>query len=144
MNAILTTKTRLNNAEQFKESFGESGEIYYMTLGRVTPWDTETSPDTAVNTLYNEMSIWYNMFGGKNIGGSDVSAVIARRNWTTGTSYKRYDDRDGTIMASAFYVINDNYHVYKCIDNNNGDVSTVMPTGTGISVITLADGFKCI
>lgn len=41
----------------------------------------------------------------------------------------------------AFYVITDEYNVYKCLDNNNGAVSTYKPIGTTVDPITLPDGY---
>ena len=40
-----------------------------------------------------------------------------------------------------FYVLTDNFNVYKCLDNNNGAPSTVQPAGTQITPIITADGY---
>lgn len=46
-----------------------------------------------------------------------------------------------SIEESTFYVITDEYNVYKCLDNNNGAKSTVKPIGTQVLPITLSDGY---
>lgn len=46
-----------------------------------------------------------------------------------------------TLDASHFYCIVSNRYVYKCLDNNNGAPSTVMPYGTSYQKITTSDGY---
>jgi hypothetical protein len=46
-----------------------------------------------------------------------------------------------TLESSMFYVMTEDYNVYKCLDNNNGARSTVKPSGTQISPILTADGY---
>jgi len=45
--------------------------------------------------------------------------------------YAAYDDRldslDLFAASNNFYVITNEFHVFKCLDNNNGSTSTVMP-----------------
>jgi hypothetical protein len=53
-----------------------------------------------------------------------------------------YDDIDTNILDDDFYVMTDDYHVYKCLFNNNGvGASTTKPTGTSTTVFTTADGY---
>ena len=46
-----------------------------------------------------------------------------------------------TLEESKYYVVTDEYNVYKCLDNNNGGVSTVKPIGTQVLPIPLSDGY---
>jgi hypothetical protein len=74
------------------------------------------------------------MFVAKKIGTNDISPVIQRVDWTTGTIYDAYSDQvnmfelneDGT-NAKKFYVKNRFDQVFKCLWNNNGSTSTVEP-----------------
>ena len=46
MPAIITNKFRMNNAEQFQESFSETAAtVYYLGIGRAQPYGTLTRPD---------------------------------------------------------------------------------------------------
>ena len=46
MPAIITNKFRMNNAEQFEESFDEaSPTVYYLGIGRAQAYGTLTRPD---------------------------------------------------------------------------------------------------
>ena len=80
-------------------------------------------------------------------------AMLARRiDWTTGTVYDQYDDAlttshtapsgATTLSAANFYVLTDEFNVYKCLSNNFGGQSTVKPTGTGTEVFETADKYK--
>ena len=46
-----------------------------------------------------------------------------------------------TLQDAQFYVVTDEYNVYKCLDNNNGAQSTVKPIGTQVLPIPLSDGY---
>jgi hypothetical protein len=45
------------------------------------------------------------------------------------------------LEDALFYVMTDEYNVYKCLDNNNGARSTTKPIGTQILPIKLSDGY---
>lgn len=45
------------------------------------------------------------------------------------------------IEDAAFYVVTDEYNVYKCLDNNNNTRSKVKPTGTALDPFTTSDGY---
>lgn len=48
-----------------------------------------------------------------------------------------------TSLASAtFYAMTDEYNVYKCLDNNNGEPSTVKPTSQATTIENTNDGYK--
>ena len=159
MPAIVTNKFRIHNAKQFVEAFDEisttsgaaitdaSGLLntnMYLFIGKVTPWADDTAPDTPTdsvsNTVYNH---WRDMIAAKKIGSTDVSHVAPRYNWTTATNYFAYTHANNALFDQQFYVMTDDYNVYKCLANNNaGGTSTTKPTGTGTSIITTADTYK--
>ena len=76
----------------------------------------------------------FRSIGGKKVKGSDVSLCIPRFNWTFGETYAEYDDRlDSKSLKNStnkFYVVTDDFNVYKCLYNNKGAGSTVKPTLT--------------
>ena len=46
MPAIITNKFRINNSEQFSESFSETAnQVYYLGIGRPQPFGTSARPD---------------------------------------------------------------------------------------------------
>lgn len=137
MSSIVTNEFRVHNAQSFIEDVKIYN--YYMAIGKVDEWDTrDLKPlDTRRSQIYS----WDTMIGGKKILAGRVSLVIPRIDWAAGTTYTMYDDTNGDLDSSAFYVITDELNVYKCLDNNNNAPSTVKPTGTNITTITLSDGY---
>ena len=173
MPAIITNKFRIHNAEQFSESFTEaSPNVYYMGIGRpqaygtltrgdsrTTNEGTDASPLTPVDSIQDEYYYFDDLLAAKKVASTDISFVIPRRNWTTGTVYDYYrhdygniikgttttqttDSGASTLWDSTFYVMSSTFNVYKCLDNNDGANSTVEPTGTSTSVLTTGDGYK--
>lgn len=45
------------------------------------------------------------------------------------------------LEDSVFYVVTDEYNVYKCLDNNNGATSQYKPIGTTVDPVTFPDGY---
>lgn len=137
MPSVHSKNLEILNAKTFIESVSAEGEAnLYMTFGKSVPWPAEQVPpipDTSV-TSFNE--IWRNMIGGKKVSGADLSLCIPRFDWVPGTVYSEYDDQlDSKTLKSSnnkFYVITDDFNVYKCLYNNKGAVSIVKPTLTPI------------
>src|SRR6056300_1482791 len=175
MPAIITNKFRIHNQEQFVESFSEaSPNVYYMGIGRPQAWATSTrgdsrtqyegtdaTPLTPIDSVSQEYHIFDDILAAKRVTSSDVSIVIPRRNWTSGTVYDYYrhdyghyvtgstssvvtaDSGATSLFDATFYVMNSTYDVYKVIDNNGGVASTEEPTNTGNTIFeTSSDGYK--
>lgn len=88
------------------------------------------------------------MYAAKRILSGDVSHVIPRYNWTSGQTYTEYNDIGTNILSDTFYVVTDEYNVYKCLSNNSSPVNTsgvpsvYKPSGSSSNtVITTADGY---
>jgi len=104
MPAIITNKFRINNAEQFSESFSEaSPEVYYLGIGRPQAFATQTRGDsrtenqgtdaaaiTPSDSVIEEFNTFDDLLAVKKITSSDTSFVIPRRNWVTSTVYDYY------------------------------------------------------
>ena len=166
MAAIITNKFRINNAEQFVESFSEaSPETYYLFIGRAHSWasdadvqgntideGTDASPPTPNDDVTSEFYNWDDMLGAKLIASTDVSRAIPRRNWTTGTTYDMYEHNIGSgnaansgatnLFDSTYVVMNSSYAVYKVIENDGATASTVEPTSTSNSIFATSDGYR--
>ena len=54
---------------------------------------------------------------------ADVSLVVPRYNWSSGTFYDAYDDATST-NTSAYYVINSNQQVYLVLRSSVNDSGT--------------------
>ena len=144
MPAIATSKFRVHNAEQFLEAFSEtSNTLMYLFVGGPSAFNDDSNPPTPTNSTANiEFVPWRDAFGAKRIQTTDVVHVIDRYDWTSGTVYDQYDDQDTNILDDDFYVLTDDYNVYKCLWNNGGGASTTKPTGTSTLSFDTADGYK--
>ena len=173
MPAIITNKFRIHNQEQFVESFSESSaNVYYLGIGRPQAFATstrgdsrtdnegsDTAPLTPVDSIGEEFYTFDDLLAAKKVTSSDVSIVIPRRNWTTGTVYDYYRHDYGnrvtggtstqtansgatSLFDATFYVMSSAFNVYKVLDNNGDAASTVEPTGTSSSILTTGDGYK--
>lgn len=143
MASIVTSKFRVHNAEQFAEAFSEtSNTIMYLFVGKNTEFPDDNNPPTPVNSTANiEFTPWRDMYGAKRITTSDVTHAIPRHDWTSGVVYDQYDDQDTNLLEDDFYVMTDDYNVYKCLFNASGTASTTKPTGVTTTPFTTADGY---
>ena len=167
MPAIITKEFRLTNAKQFQEDFGETNQNYYLALGRPQAFadnqafndGTDTSPPTPNDDVGSEFYVYDDLLAAQKIASTDVSLVVPRRDWSTGTVYDYYRHDYGNINTAGstissdsgatnlydatFYVMNSSFDVYKCIDNNSGAASTVEPSGNkSTSVFTTGDSYR--
>jgi len=137
MTAIITEKFRLHNATQFYESFSEAvPTVYYMMLGKATPFTSATSggtdslPPTPADDITSEFYTWDQTIAGKNIASSDVTFALPRRDWTNSTIYDMYEDNISSsnlsssgaanIYDSTFFFRTSDNRIYKVLDNNSG------------------------
>lgn len=144
MPATVSSKFRVHNAEQFLEAFSEtSNTIMYFYLGGPTSFTNDALPPTPTTSTANvEFLPWRDMIGLKRVTSSDVTLSIPRYNWTSGTVYDMYDDTDTNLIESDdFYVLTDEYNVYKCLFNAGGGASTTKPTGVATDRFETADGY---
>ena len=135
--AALTIHHYLDIIDSFINNLTNSSKSYYLFVGRPQPWvntsgqDDDTAIQNADGSVYQHESTIYNdIVFGKLISNNDVAYMVPRYDWANNTYYDGYDQFDANLYSKAFYVVTDNFEVYKCIDNNNGANSTVKPSLT--------------
>jgi hypothetical protein len=152
MAAIITNKFRIHNAESYIEGFSEAAATnVYLFIGRPQPWTDDTSPPTPTDNSDTAFNAYDDMVALKRVTSSDVTHAVVRRDWTTGTVYDEYahdytssnqsNSGASDLYSASFYVLTEDYNVYKCISNNGNSQSTTKPTGTSTGYITTADGY---
>ena len=140
---------------------------YYHWFGKENTWQDFLSPfiqssvtdapgQPSENFRY-ELHVRRDILTAKLIKPSDVSYVTRRIDWTVNTVYDMYDDAyesttgygygpaySGAIRLedANFFVLTNEYNVYKCIDNNDNAPSTYQPSGTTPDVFETPDGYK--
>jgi len=126
----------------------------YFFLSKVEPWSDDNNPDTPVQTQKYLKQVCKNIFIVKHITSGDISPVIKRVDWSSGTTYDYYKDDDDMFRLDSngypvlsFYIKNRYDQVFKCLWNNNDSASTVEPYfepgayGTN-NIYTGSDGYK--
>lgn len=124
------------------DSIVSGSDNYFVFIGKVDPWTDEQSPDSIVDSVRGQFEGKRNAIAIKRIEPFDVTYVVPRYNWTSGTTYKKYED-DEDLSGQSYYVLVDRKRIYICIDNNNGQKSTVKPTHTDPEIKQVGnDGYK--
>jgi len=144
-----TKDLSITNAEAFKDALSASdgratknSVILYVCLGRTNPWPNEPTPENPPdNEQYLHYEVMRRMLGAKKVNPTDVSHVIPRYDWTSGTTYSMYRDIDTDMYDRAWYVLTDENNVYICLYNNKGAQSTIKPTGFSTLPFTTSDGY---
>lgn len=126
----------------------------YAFMSKVDPWLNENNPDQPTQDQRYIKNVFKNIFFVKLINSSDVSPVIQRIDWSSGTTYSYYQDTidmfeldSNGFLVHDFYVRNRYDQVFKCLWNNNNQPSTIEPFfqpgtyGTN-NIFQDADGYK--
>ena len=157
MAAIITSKFRFHNAEQFKESFSEAvATNYYLFIGRPsefatgTTGGTDSAPPTPVDNRRSEAYDWDDMLAAKKIDSTGVTHAVPRRDLDVSgaTTYDMFRPNYSSantatstatnLFESTFYFMTSAYRVYKVLDNGGVAWDAAAPTSTSASPFTVA------
>jgi hypothetical protein len=165
MSAIITDQLRILNAKNFVSAATSSANSYYAFVGlpNATDYDAnwDVTPPAPKDNFSEEDDYWDTMIALKKINASDVSQVVRRNTWTSGTTYDMYRhdiSRTNTskpsgatsLYSANYYVVNGDYKVYICLNNGvspenpEGRPSLDEPTFTDLeprSAGTSGDGY---
>ena len=90
MVAIITNKFKRQILNDLFTDVTDSAETYYVAIGRSQDWNATDIAPTPLNTDKAVRDFRVNMQAMKK--GEDVSYVVPRYNWSSGTIYSGYDD----------------------------------------------------
>lgn len=124
----------------------------YYFMGRSEPWPDEENPPTPESGAIYENTLRNDFVRFHAINSADISLMANRVNWVSGTVYDMFDTRYSenyvapsgatSIYECHMFVVTDDYNVYKCIDNNYNEPSTIKPTSVSSGYEgPLADGY---
>ena len=157
MAAIITSHFRTLNANNFKESIADEANGYYLFVGKSDAWSanlattSDSEAPTPLDTIVEINDAYQNMSALKRITASDVTNVMPRfasvsntdisLTWISGSTYVAWDDQDPDIYSKPFYIVTDEFKVYKCIKAGAG-TSTIKPVDTStVAPVLLGDGY---
>ena len=144
MTAIVTNRLKKDLLESVYNEIVNLTDNYYVAVGRTEQWDSSDTVPNPRNSLRDERNFRLSMQSIKKI--TDVSYVIPRYNWSTGTIYNSWDDDLAGLPVNSYYVLTEDNQVYVCLQsgkNAQGTVvaSTVKPTGSSTKPIKTSDGY---
>ena len=156
MAAIITSHFRMLNANNFKDSVADLANSYYLFLGKSDAWSanlaatTDSEAPTPLDTIVEINDAYQNMSALKKITAGDVTNVMPRHasvsnvdvslTWVSGATYVAWDDQDPDIYSKPYYIITDEYKVYKCIKAGSG-TSTNKPVTTATNPVSQGDEY---
>ena len=144
MAAIITKDLKRLMLERIYNETKYGPSKYYVAVGRSESWD---SVETVPNPIDSERLNRYTrtaLQAAKQT--TDVTYVITRYNWTSGTTYDAIDDNYSGISSNSYYVLTEDNNVYLCLEQSkqadgtpNG--STIKPTGESTIPFMTSDGY---
>lgn len=141
MSAIITDQLRILNAKSFVSAATTDTNSFYAFVGLPNASDYsstwETTPPAPKDNFEQENDYWDTMIALKKINDGDVTQVVRKNTWTSGTTYDMYRhdiSRTNTSKPSGatslynanYYVVNEDYKVYICLQNGTNPEN---PTG---------------
>ena len=172
MPAIISDQFRIMNAETFVKSLvsiGSTANQYYTFIGQPNSLNPEAggdstwqvSPPPPLDSFVYESNIKDTIITLKKISKLDVSRVIRKEQWVSGTTYEMYRNdysaynlspitNSTTLYDANYYVINEDFKVYICLNNGatpenpKGNPSLDQPTFVGLEASpagTSGDGY---
>jgi hypothetical protein len=132
MSAIITDQLRILNAKSFVSMATSSSTALYSFIGlpNATDYDSKwdiTSP-APKDCFDQENDYWDTMIALSKIKTDDVKQVVRKVTWSSGTTYDMYRhdiNRSNpsypsgvlSLYSANYYVINEDYKVYICLQN---------------------------
>ncbi len=171
MTAIITSKFRLSLAESFKEAVDSDAadEKYYIFIGKPDVWDNpsfpadeDLVPHVPEDSPSVERRIWDGIMAMKKVLPNNTSHVVPLWKWQPDMKFVAYSDQDtnlfhhptpdeiqdavldGSYTPASFYVMNQYYQVFVCLNNNGYSVSTTEPQAnetTPLTLLSYGDGY---
>ena len=152
MALVLRRLGRVELARSFYRDIKNNNDYFHFAVGRTIPWTDDTVPETPVDSDGYVSEFRRSMMFTQRIDSADICMLSSRTDWVSGTVYDEYDDiyssanqsNSGaqSLAEANFFVVTDEFKVYKCISNNANGYSTEKPTSTGTSVFELADSYN--
>ena len=144
MVAIITDRFKKQVLNDLFTDVNDSSDTYYIAIGRSQDWNATDVAPIPTNTAKTERDFRNNMQAMKNA--EDVSYVIPRYNWSSGTIYSGYDDHVEGYPTNSYFVMNDELAVFICLQQGrdaqgNAVASTVKPAGSSLLPFNTADGY---
>ena len=152
MAILIRDQARVQQARSFYRDIYNDNDRYFLAASRTSTWTVDTDPDTSFDNRIDMSQFRRDILFVKKVQNSDVAMLARRIDWVSNTVYDQYDDAltptntsnsGATSLDEAnFYVLTEDFNVYKCMNNNFNAPSTTKPSSTGTEVFETADGYQ--
>ena len=149
-NSVFTQSIKTKFIDEFVSDVASSSSNYYLCFGGSNQWsdpnnpyiDDQNPPVPDASITSSHYNVLANILFGKKVSVSDIAYMARNIVWESGKIYDYYSDTDPSLYSKNFFVINSKGYVYKCLFNNYGMPSTVMPSSTSVQGdFKTADGY---
>ena len=152
MTAIITDPFKHNTIEVLFNDVTSTADSdqYYIGIGKSDTYDSSDTIATPLRTMFEERVARGNLESIKKITAS--SFVVTRNNWSSGTIYSAWNDKQVDYPTNPYYVLTEDNEVYICIQQSksstgSANASTVKPSYTtaGVNVneaFETSDGYR--
>lgn len=143
MTAIITKNIRMDAQKSYYDTLKSGINPTYFFFGKSSIWNDEDQIDNTItdNTVL-ELTKGSDIILAKRLNSNDIMPCAKRVDWKSGEVYNQYDMDLNMNYVEKHYVLTDEFNVYKCLSNNNGNPSLEKPTGTGFVPFETSDGYK--
>lgn len=143
----LLTNFKKSLLDGFKEMVESGAYVLYGFGARHIPFvDDVPMPNDTIEENYILPKV--HMMFGKRIHSTDIAPIIKNIPWQYGKIYQAYDIKKTNLEDTEYYVVcspdveGGFYHIFKCIENNNGGPSLYKPDQYLTTIFTKVDGYS--
>jgi len=144
MTAIITNDIKKQIFDNLINNVTVDSDYYYIAIGKSEQWDETDTLVNPVNSTRDQRNARLSMQSMKTA--ADVSYVIPRHKWSSGTTYTSFDDASSDYPSNSYYIMTDENNVYICLRQGKTTAgisvtSTTKPSGTSTEAFITADGY---
>jgi len=152
MSAIVTDPLKRKLAQDLLTEVQLSGDSneFYIGIGKTDTYDSADTTAIPIRHTFEERVGRGNLESVKKITAS--SMVVTRNNWSSGTIYSAWNDKQEGYPTNPYYVLTEDNEVYICLQQSksatgSANPSTVKPSFSGASVnqvqaFETSDGYR--
>jgi len=146
MPAIATTDLRNLFADLLRSDVTSmiDSSPYYVGFGKSDLFDSIDEAAIPTRAKYDEMVARSNLQSVKKIVNN--SLVVPRKNWTSGTLYAGWDDKQALYPQNSYYVLTEENQVYICLnqgrDGNGNPIASIVSPNYSTAGVNPDQAFK--
>ena len=128
MAAIVTDPFKLKIADDLLteiQNTSDSSE-FYIGIGKTDTYDSSDTVTSPLRHLFDERSARGNLESVKKVSASSFVAV--RNNWSSGTIYDAYNDKQVGYPSNPYYVLTEDNEVYICLQQSKSATGSANPS----------------